>query len=200
MRRIFAVLALLVCAPANAQVTVPQGSMEAVGAGMKSLMERLAPAKVDEGVVRTLMDRLIDGDLEFISIGRPDKDGVELHHRLTLVELPTPRGELGGPGSGFYDLVYGRTFSRLETCSERWTPRKDGGYDVDQWVYTVGLDGTLLKVEHHLSRMDRLEHGITRVHKDGNRSYLMSPRDSAVLRRWKRLEQIYLRMGRTIEV
>lgn len=204
---------LLVCAvlaaasPASAQVVFDASELASVRDGVKSLRERLAPAAVDPRPIAILLKRLAkDGEQVesetgmqdvYQRMGSFDAFGKLRNLSVGVVELEDPADESGAPSAR--RAVYRRYFSRLEARNEDWSLREDGSGRVDAWEWVVSLEGELLSVIHEIVPMAPGSGGPEPV--EGKiRAYRMSPSDPAVQRRWKRVVQELLTLGRTVEV
>ncbi|MDE2489845.1 MAG: hypothetical protein KGM24_03305 [Elusimicrobia bacterium] len=214
MKRILLVSLLAAAVPASAQVVSLDGaaaSAQAAAARSRALASRLAPARVDATLVRTVSGRLMtDGEqIEtregvqdvYSRYGVVDGPNRIKNLRVGVVEQPDP-ADLGD-GSGrpqARDLVMRRIFSSLEARSEEWTLKGDGSGRVDVWTWTVSLDGWLIAVRHDIVLVGRRDDGTYGPLPQQAWGYRLPPSDRYVRVRWNRLAQQLLTMGRVTRV
>lgn len=211
MKRLLLFVALAAALPAAAQVaSVDQmKDLSQAAEAARALGEKLKPAAVDSEAVGALSDKLSaegsriemeEGTLGNV-LGRrtpPDPRGRFRTVQANLVEIPAeaiePRTD-----SMVRDLVMRRYFSRLEAVSDDWDVDPKTGYgEVHEWHYVVSLDGKLLEVEHTIAPVAPVGPGDAEPSLDQARSYRMSPSDPDVQKRWKKLSQELLTLGRTV--
>jgi hypothetical protein len=208
---IAAVLAGVV--PASAQVaTVEQGAdIDGTSDAMRALAKKMAPAAVDPKPVAALTERLsVDGtqlEMEKGEIGNMltrrtplDARGRFRGIQANLIEVPADAPEEKSD-SMVRDLVMRRYFSRLEATSEDWSVDPvTGTGQVDEWHYTVSLDGKLMAVEHAIVPVEPVSPGVSSPNEKKGRSFEMSPSDPSVQKRWKKFSKELLTLGKTVEV
>ncbi len=198
MRNALLLSAALVAAPARAQIMIDGAAARNLADSIKRFRERLAPAPVDHEAVDTLFNRLADDpEGAFVRQGRPDAQGVFENLAVLLVEVPAPAPP-PSEGIEIKDLVYRRYFSHIVGRAEKWTPLPKGEFQVDVWDYQIGLDGTILSVEHAVL-VGKPGADLSLFAADPKRSggFKMSPKDPAVLKRWKTMSEQFLTMGPT---
>lgn len=207
----FAALLLAVSASAQVQLTPEQAdSLAATQRKAKTLAERLRPAPVDKDTVSALWSKLSkEGDQVAMDegignvltrFGRPDASGRFKHIQANLIELPAELVE-GQDDSMFRQAVMRRYFSHMVATSEAWSvDEKKATGRVDVWVWQISLDGKLIAVEHQIVPLEPGIDGQLAPNELKGRSYMMSPSDPSVQRRWKAFSKELLLLGRTIEV
>lgn len=214
MKRILLAAAFAAAVPASAQVVVTGAQMADLSAATKAargMAERLRPAAVDPAPVSALMDRLSkdgaqiqtqEGEIGNV-LGRrtaPDARGRFRGVEASLVETPAEDAEAASE-SPIRDLVMRRYFSRLEATSDDWrVDPKTGVGRVDEWHYTVSLDGRLLSVEHAIVPVEPVGPGEAAPVLEKARAYRMAPSDAFVQRRWKKFSKELLTLGKTVEI
>jgi hypothetical protein len=214
MKRIMLAAAFAAAVPVSAQVVSlgdAAASASAAAARAHSMAARLAPAKLDAGLVKTLSERLMtDGEQIETREGAQDVyarygvvDGPNRikNLRVGVVESPDPADLDDGSGRPqVRDLVMRRIFTSLEARSEEWTLKKDGSGRVDVWTWTVSLDGWLLAVRHDVVLVGRRDDGSYGPLPQQAWGYRLSPSDRYVRVRWNRLAKQLLTMGRVTRV
>jgi len=204
MKKILGLLILAVALPVMAQVDVPRDQLDALKGSMDGFKQRLAPAKIQSKAVDTLFDRLAKEPEPSFSKATPGPDGGTEILSITLNEVdgPAAAGKMGdGPAGGVavQDLVYRRYFTHMEGVSQIITPQKDGTTSIDEWRYVIGLDGSIAIVTHNVMVGKMKDASNLEVDKAASRSYRMSPSDPSVKARWIKLQEQFLKMGRTYE-
>lgn len=209
MKRILAAVLLAASVPAVAQVVGTEAQTADIAAAAKAARElgrKLAPAKIDADAVDALTNKLIkDGDQirtetgelgnALTRRGEPDARGRFRDIEANLIEAPA--SEVEPPQQGMIrDLVMRRYFKRLEATSDEWTVGKDGTGRVDEWHYTISLDGRLMSVEHAIVPIEVVGPGLSGLVEAKGRAYRMSPSDPSVQRRWKKFSKELLTLGR----
>jgi hypothetical protein len=71
---------------------------------------------------------------------------------------------------------------------------------VDEWHYTLSLDGKLTAVDHTIVPIEPVGPGEAAPNPSKARAYRMSPSDDFVQRRWKKFSKELLTLGKTISV
>ncbi|UPT75024.1 MAG: hypothetical protein M0D55_04740 [Elusimicrobiota bacterium] len=199
MRNALPLLALVLALPASAQFAGTDAEELAAAARRAAAMrEKLRPAAVERAPVEALFSKLADeGDQIEVEngignvltrMGKPDAGGRFRNVQATLVEIPAEAAEEPSD-SMMRHAVMRRYFSHLEASSESWSAGR-----VDIWRWTVGLDGTLIAVEHQIVPVEGGEPVEAKL-----RAYRMSPSDPSVQRRWKSLSKELLTLGKLIE-
>lgn len=200
--------------PVSAQLVAPEQSA-ALSAAIKrahDMSHRLSPAPVDAKTISTLMDRLSkdgtqmeseEGKLENVlgrESGQLDARGRSRSIEASLVELPAEAVEEPND-SPIRDLVMRRYFSHMEATSLEWrVDPKTGVGRVDEWHYTLSLDGRLMGVEHTIVPVEPVGNGMAAPQEAKARSYRMAPSDDFVQKRWKKFSKELLTLGKTISV
>jgi len=184
---------------------------------ISSWKERLAPAKVDNKHILTLMTRLAEsgdtqktpkGLLHFFIGTNPLANGEDdpiLSVALLEQEVPLTPADV-------HDLLIRRQFSQMRVSSRREIARPGSTREIEEWTYTLGLDGTILQVEHSLGLPGSPGRpaivgessgiplvGFTGAEASTMRSYRLPPQDPAVLKRWKRLQKAVLLLSHETE-
>lgn len=204
MKMILSLLVLAAALPVKAQVDVPRDQLDTLKGAMEGFRQRLAPAKIKSKAVDILFDRLAkDPESNFTKAATgPDGATEVLSITLNEVEGPADAGKMGdGPAGGVavQDLVYRRYFTHMEAVSQKITPQKDGRTTIDEWRYVIGLDGSIAIVTHNVMVGKMKDAASLEVDKTNSKSYRMSPSDPSVQARWKKLQEQFLKMGRTYE-
>jgi hypothetical protein len=207
-------LAVLLAAPvsASAQVFAPSQPADAISASVRSLRERLRPAQIDPGPVKTLFDRLSrDGEQietqegmqdAYRRFGMLDAHGKLNNLQVGVVERGDPQDAGAGPDAPpmVRDLVMRRVFSEMIAHNDEWALKSDGTGRLDRWTWTVALDGRILRVRHDIILVGPGPDGIIEPLPQQNWGYDLSPSDHYVQTRWTRLVKRLLTMGRVVSL
>ncbi|HAZ08890.1 MAG TPA: hypothetical protein DCZ01_10305 [Elusimicrobia bacterium] len=164
------------------------------------------PAPVDPGPVKALFERLArDGERvemeqaignAYTRQGRPDAHGRFQNLQAVLVEVPR-EFEDKSDDPIFHYAVMRRVFSHLEVTTENWNVDPvTGKGKLHVWSYRLSLDGDLLSVEHQIAPVEPGSDGKAAPIEAKARGYRRSPSDPSVQRRWKRLAEELLTLGR----
>jgi hypothetical protein len=213
MKHLLLAAAVAACAvPASAQFDAEAvSSLAAAVKPARDLARRLAPAPIDRRTISKLMDRLSkDGDqmeseegkLENVLGREQELNARGRAHSIeaSLVELPAEAVEEQND-SPIRDLVMRRYFSRMEATSLDWrVDPKTGIGRVDEWHFTISLDGKLTAVDHTIVPIEPVGEGEAAPNLEKARAYRMSPSDDFVQRRWKKFSKELLTLGKTISV
>lgn len=198
--------------PASAQDFVSKDRSDVVADAAKStriLRDKWMPAPVDPAPVKALFERLSrDGqqvEMEqaignaYTRQGRPDAHGRFKNLQANLAEIEQEFEDQPDSPMFHYTLMR-RVFSRLEVTSENWNvDAATGKGKLHVWIYRLSLDGDLLSVVHQIAPVERGSDGRPTPIETKARGYRRAPSEPSVQRRWKRLSEELLSLGRLSE-
>ena len=197
---------------APAQDFVSKEQIDGVSDAAKSaqtLRDRWMPAPVDPEPIKALFSRLSrDGqqvEMEqaignaYTRQGRPDAHGRFKNLQAVLVEIPQEFKDSPDHPLVQYTVMR-RLFSRLEVTSENWNVDPATGKGrLHVWIYLLSLDGDLLSVVHQIAPVEPGSDGRPSPIETKAQGYRRAPSNPSVQRRWKRLSEELLTLGRLSE-
>ena len=198
MNRLLLAAALLAAAPlAAADFALDSPGLDGMKASVAGFKERLAPAAVDKTVVDKLFTRLAHDGPTYTRSNDTAGGGTETL-QVTLVEAEPPDAE--SEGLMVRDLVYRRYFRNITGVRQTIRPMASGEAELDQYEYTVSLDGRILAVKHVVLVVVAVTPQGLVTDPARAKVFRLPPSDPSVLKRWQGMSAEFLKMGRTLSV
>ncbi|HAM34754.1 MAG TPA: hypothetical protein DEB40_12410 [Elusimicrobia bacterium] len=215
MKTIHLAVALALCPISAAAFPMSLDQFPQAQSSINDFKNKLAPAAVDRKVVDRLFENLAMNGSQFAKVEpgsekwvgpsheltQKNKNGSTKTLRVTLIESNDQKlAAQSKQGLVSAYALHRRSFIALTGFEETVAPLPSGNETVEQYEYTVSLDGELLAVKH--SSWVRSGRNSEKPGKNPAISMVerLPPQDPAVLKRWKKVSSEFLRMGPTVKI